>query len=300
MTPSHFDFAAPSTVDEVVALLVAHGPRARVLGGGTDLLPRLERGLLAADMLVSLHRIAALRALAFDAREGLAIGAAARLADVAEHADVRANYPALVEAISLMATPQIRNMGTIAGNIGNGSPCADSVPVLIAASASVELVGPHGPRRAALDGLFRGPGVLALEPGELIARVLVPPPPADTGFAFRKLPARTAVDVSAVNVGAMVAADHDCCREARLVLGAVGPTPLRATRAEALLEGRTLDEELLAEAGALAAEDSRPISDVRASASHRRAMVAVLVRRALASAAARAGLHIGTAGGPSQ
>ena len=123
-------------------------------------------------------------------------------------------------------------------------------------------------------------------------RVHLPPPPPGAGFAFRKLPARTAVDVSAVNVGAMVRAGGVRCGEARLVLGAVAPVPMRASRAEALLAGRELTEELLAEAGALAAEETRPIDDVRASAAYRRAMVAVLARRALAAAAQRAGLPV--------
>ena len=299
MSPSHFDYASPATLPEAIALFAEYGARARILAGGTDLLARIERGQIAADLLVSLQRIEALRAISFDSGEGLSIGAAARLAEVAEHTDVRVHYPVLAEAISLMATPQIRNMGTIAGNIGNGSPCADSVPVLIAVSATAEIVGPGGVRRAAVGDLFRGPGLLALDPNEFLVRVHLPPPPANTGFAFKKLPARTAVDVAAVNVGAMVAADQGRCKEVRLILGAVGPTPLRAARSEALLAGRVLDDTLISEAGVLAAEDARPISDVRASAAHRRAMVAVLVRRALLAAAEQAGIRVQSNGGSS-
>jgi carbon-monoxide dehydrogenase medium subunit len=194
---------------------------------------------------------------------------------------------------------QIRNMGTMAGNVCNGSPCADGVPVLLARGARLELRSPRGDRWVPVGEFFRGPGVTALAPDELLRRINVPPPPKDTGYAFAKLPARTHVDISAVNVGVMVARDGEACREARVVLGAVGPTPLRAHRAEERLAGRVLTEALLREAGDLAASETQPIDDVRASAGYRRAMAAVLVRRVLAVAATRAGLPSpdGTAGG---
>jgi CO/xanthine dehydrogenase FAD-binding subunit len=286
----HFEYFAPATVDEAVALLADAAGTARVLAGGTDLLPRMERHLVHADVLVDLNRIPELRGIRFDPATGLSLGATTRLAEVLEDAVVRDRYPAIAEAAAVTATVQIRNMGTMAGNLCNGSPCADSVPVLMARGAHVEVQGPGGSRVVPLGDFFRGPGETALGPGELVRRIQVPPPPADTGFAFRKLPARTHVDVSAVNVGVMLARAGDACREARIVLGAVGPVPLRARAAEALLAGRTVTAALLQEAGEAAAAAALPISDVRASADYRRAVVPVLVRRALAAAAGRAGL----------
>jgi carbon-monoxide dehydrogenase medium subunit len=290
MSLPHFEYFAPRSLDEAVALLAGAGADARILAGGTDLLPRLERRLVHAGKLVDLKRIPELRAITFDPAEGLFIGATARLAEVLEHAEIRRRYPAMAEAASQTATVQIRNMGTMAGNVCNGSPCADSVPVLLARGARVELRSARGDRWVPLGEFFRGPGETALAPDELLRRVHVPPPPPGTGFAFAKLPARTHVDISAVNVGVMVARDGGGCREARVVLGAVGPVPLRSRAAEARLAGTVLTAALLREAGDLAAGETRPIDDVRASADYRRAMSAVLVRRALAVAATRAGL----------
>jgi carbon-monoxide dehydrogenase medium subunit len=292
MSLPHFQYLAPRSLDEAVAALAAAGAEARVLAGGTDLLPRLERRLVRAATLVDLKRIPELRAITFDPVAGLAIGATARLAEVLEHPDVQRLYPAMAEAASQTATVQIRNMGTVAGNVCNGSPCADSVPILLARGARLTLRSPRGERSLPLGDFFLGPGQTALAPDELLERIHVPPPPRDTGYAFAKLPARTHVDISAVNVGVMVARDGDACREARVVLGAVGPVPLRSRKAEAKLAGAVLSEALLREVGELAASETQPIDDVRASADYRRAMAAVLVRRALTVAATRAGLRI--------
>jgi CO/xanthine dehydrogenase FAD-binding subunit len=290
MSLPHFEYFAPHTVDEAVALL-ASGP-ARALAGGTDLLPRLENQLVHTETLVDLKRIPDLRSIGWDATTGLTIGATVRLAEMLEASEVRRLYPAMAEAVSQTATVQIRNMGTIAGNVCNGSPCADSVPVLIARGARLALCSPRGERLLPISDFFKGPGVTALAHDELLVRIHVPPPPPDTGFAFAKLPARTHVDVSAVNVGVMVARKDGVCGEARIVLGAVGPVPLRAQKAEERLAGATLGARLLEEVGQLAASETQPIDDVRASAAYRRAMAAVLVRRALVVAATRAGLTV--------
>jgi carbon-monoxide dehydrogenase medium subunit len=290
MALPRFQYFAPDTVDEAVALLASPGGPVRALAGGTDLLPRLESRLVRAGTLVDLRRIAELRAIRHDPAAGLTIGATVRLAELLEVPEVLHSYPAMAEAAAQIATVQIRNMGTIAGNVCNGSPCADSVPVLIARGARLALQSPRGERFLAIGDFFKGPGVTALGPDELLVRIHVPPPPPGTGFAFAKLPARTHVDVSAVNVGVMVAGKGGACGEARIVLGAVGPVPLRAHQAEARLAGATLGAKLLDEVGQLAASETQPIDDVRASAAYRRAMAAVLVRRALVVAARRAGL----------
>jgi CO/xanthine dehydrogenase FAD-binding subunit len=295
MSLPHFQYFAPRTLDEAVALLAGASGSARAFAGGTDLLPRLENRLVRADTLIDLKRIPELRTIHFDPASGLTLGATVRLAELLEVADVRRMYPAMADAASQTATVQIRNMGTIAGNLCNGSPCADNVPVLIARLARLALRSPRGERLLPVGDFFKGPGQTALTPDELLVRIEVPPPPPDTGFAFAKLPARTHVDISAVNVGVMVARKGRACGEARIVLGAVGPVPLRARKAEAQLAGATLDAGVLDEVGRLAAGETLPIDDVRASAAYRRAMAAVLVRRALGVAASRAGLAVADA-----
>jgi CO/xanthine dehydrogenase FAD-binding subunit len=295
MSLPHFEYFAPRSLDEAVDILAGASAPARILAGGTDLLPRLEHGLVRAEKLVDLKRIPELRAIDVDATFGLTIGATVRLAELLEAPEVQRSYPAMADAVSQTATVQIRNMGTIAGNVCNGSPCADSVPVLIARGARLALRSPRGERLLPIGEFFKGPGQTALAHDELLVRIHVPPPPPDTGFAFAKLPARTHVDVSAVNVGVMVARKGAACCEARIVLGAVGPTPLRAHQAEERLVGATLGAKLLEEVGQLAASATKPIDDVRSSATYRRAMAAVLVRRALVVAAARAGLTVADA-----
>jgi CO/xanthine dehydrogenase FAD-binding subunit len=295
MSLPHFEYFAPPTIDEAVARLAGASGPARAFAGGTDLLPRLENRLVRAETLVDLKRIPELRSIGFDTTSGLTIGATVRLAELLEVPDVQRHYPAMADAASQTATVQIRNMGTVAGNVCNGSPCADSVPVLIARGARLALRSPRGERFLPIGELFKGPGETALEHDELLVRIHVPPPPPDTGFAFAKLPARTHVDISAVNVGVMVSRKGDACAEARIVLGAVGPVPLRAYQAEAQLASATLGAKLLEEVSQLAASQTRPIDDVRSSAAYRRAMAAVLVRRALVVAATRAGLAVADA-----
>jgi carbon-monoxide dehydrogenase medium subunit len=283
-----FDYLAPDTLDEALALLARHGAAARVMAGGTDLLVKMERGQVTPAVVVSLTRIAELRPITFTPEAGLTIGATARLAEVLEHPDVQRHYPAVADAAAVTATVQIRNMGTVAGNLCNASPCADSAPALIARGARIEARSAAGSRWVDLESFFVGPGATVLRPDELVARVQVPPPPPRTGVAYECLSARSHVDLSAVSVAAMVTRDGTRCGSARVVLGAVGPTPIRVAAVEELLTGAELSEARLREAGAVAAAAARPISDVRASADYRRRMVAVLARRALAAAAARA------------
>ncbi|HEY3360191.1 MAG TPA: xanthine dehydrogenase family protein subunit M [Polyangia bacterium] len=283
-----FEYLAPDTVDEAVALLARLGGAARVMAGGTDLLMKLTHGQLAPATVVSLTRIPALRPIEYAPATGLTIGATARLAEVLEHPAVVRHFPALAEAAAQTATVQIRNMGTVVGNLCNASPCADNAPTLIARGARIEVRSAAGSRWVDLEAFFVGPGATVLRPDELVVSVQVPPPPPRTGVAYQCLSERSHVDVSAVSVAALVTRDGPRCRAARIVLGAVGPTPLRAARAEELLAGQELSEALLREAGAAAAAAARPLSDVRASADYRRRMVAVLTRRALATAAARA------------
>jgi CO/xanthine dehydrogenase FAD-binding subunit len=291
----HFNYFAPRTLDEAVDRLAGASGRGRAYAGGTDLLPRLGKGLVRAETIVDLKRIPELREIDFDPSSGLSIGATVRLAELIESPEVQRLYPAMVEAASRTATVQIRNMGTIAGNLCNGSPCADNAPVLLVRGARLVLRSPRGERILPVGGLFAGPGKTTLQPDELLVRILVPPPPPDTGFSFAKLPARTHVDISAVNVGIMVARKGGICGEARIVLGAVGPTPMRAHKAEALLAGAKLDAALIRKVGELAASETKPVDDVRSSAAYRRATAAVLVRRALVVAATRAGLTLADA-----
>ncbi|MCC6526689.1 MAG: xanthine dehydrogenase family protein subunit M [Polyangiaceae bacterium] len=294
MSLCKFAYHGPDTLDEVLALLAAHGPAARVMAGGTDLVVKMSRGQVAPAVVIGLKRVPGLGDLHFDPVRGLELGCMTRVSAVLEHPAVAAHYPALAEAAQATATVQIRNMATIAGNLCNASPCADNAPTLVARGASVELRSPRGHRALPLAELFRGPGQTVLAPDELLVRITVPPPRAATGFAYLSLSQRSAVDVSAVGVAAGLTLADGRVAEARIVLGAVAPTPFVATAAADALRGRNPDDAAFRAAGAAAAEACAPIGDVRASAGYRRKMVAVLVRRALERATARA-LGEGTA-----
>lgn len=288
MSLPRFTYLAPKSLSEVVALLAERSGQARLLAGGTDLIPKMGKGSLRPGALVSLKRVDELRAITFDPEKGLVVGATARLSELVAHDAVRRFYPAMAHAASQTATVQIRNMATLAGNVCNGSPCADNVPTLVARGARAECLSARGSRFVEMESFFLAPGVIALDKDEVLARIHVPPPPRGAGFAYRCISGRSKVDISAVSVGAKLALEGSRIAEARVVLGAVGPTPLRARKAEALLAGEAPGDGLFAAAGEAAAEEARPISDVRASAAWRRKMVAVLVKRALAEAAARA------------
>lgn len=265
-----------------------HGAGARVIAGGTDLLPKMERGQLTPELIVGLKRIDSLRFVRFDPEAGLFVGALARLSEVLEHPVVREKYPAIAYAASQTATVQVRNMGTMAGNLCNASPCADSAPTLIARGAKVELVSVRGSRWLELERFFTGPGTTALAAGEIMKQIHVPLAPAHSAAAYQNISARSKVDISAASVGVMIVREDGICRDARIVLGAVAPIPTRARGAEAALLGRAVTQDSAREAGDLAAGESRPMSDVRASAEWRRSMVAVLTRRAIVDAWPRA------------
>jgi len=277
-----FTYLAPPSLKEVCALLAEHGDQARLMAGGTDLLIRLNHRVISPDYVIGLKAIPGLDYVRYDREKGLAIGALALLASTAGHRDVQRRYPALAHSAGVTATVQVRNMGTIVGNLCNAAPSADNAAPLLVYDAQVVIVHPGGERTLSLSEFFRGPGLTALERGEIVKEVLVPPPLPRTGSDYQKLSARSKVDIAAVGVAALLTLDESgVCLKARLALGAVAPIPLRVRVVERMLEGRSVSRELIVQAAAKAAEESSPITDVRASAQYRRKMVEVLTARAL-------------------
>jgi len=283
-----FEYHEPKTLEAALKLLAETGEGTHVLAGGTDLLVKMNHGLLKPRAVIAIKGIEDLRHIRFQAKKGLTIGATALLAEVASHRDIRRHYPAVAYAAQETANVQIRNMGTVAGNLCNAAPSADNAPTLMAMGAEVTLVSLKGERRLPLDQFFKGPGLTAMEPGEIMTSIFVPIPPPRSGASYKHLSARGKVDISGVCVGAMVALNGEGCKEARIVLGAVAPTPVRARKAEGLLQGQALTKPLMERAGEMAAKASKPITDVRASGPYRKKMVAVLTRRALEEAYERA------------
>jgi carbon-monoxide dehydrogenase medium subunit len=235
-----------------------------------------------------LNRIKGLDLITFDAKQGLTIRATALLADVASHTQIKRKYPAIAYAAAETANVQIRNMGTVVGNLCNAAPSAENAPTLMAMNGEVTLVSLHGERRLPLDEFFKGPGKTAMKPEEMMTSIHVPPPPPKTCSSYQHISARGKVDISAVGVGTMVTFDGQTCKDVRIVLGAVAPVPMRAKKTEKLLRGKKWTEALLEKASDQASRESKPISDVRASAAYRKRMVTVLTRRALLESQKRA------------
>jgi len=259
------EYLRPASLDEALAALAR--PGARALAGGSDLLLRCGRDEPWPEALVDLKGMAELRALKAG-KNGLRIGALASVAELLESGMLK-DWPALLEALRGFAGRQIRNRATLGGNLANASPAADSLPPLMAYEARVAT----DRRVLPLDEFFTGPGQTVLEHGEIILRLEVPRPP-ETGRSFYvKLAPRDAMAISVAGVAASIVVERGKVKQARLALGSVAPTVIRARRAERYLEGGPLDRERAAEAGRLAAGESSPIDDIRASASYRRRMV---------------------------
>ena len=283
-----FTYLEPASVDEALTLLAAHGPQDRLLAGGTDLMVLLRRHKIAPTCLIDVGRLPGLNTLATASGE-IVIGAGVCHRQIEASPLFRGALQALPEACATVGSVQIRNVATVAGNLCNASPAADTPPVLLTFGARVRLASAAGVRELPLEEFFLGYRSTALQAGELLTEIRLPAPPPRTGSRFEKLGRRRAMEISIACVAATVTlAADDRLSSVRIGLGSVAPTSLRARQAEALLQGQRLSDELLAAAGRAAAAECAPIDDLRATGEYRRLVVATLVERAVASAARRA------------
>jgi len=285
-----FDFVAARDAQHAVALLAEHGPAARLLAGGTDLLVDLKSAAEAPRVVIDLSRAEELKRIAVT-EQGLSIGALVTHTALMSSPLVRELAPVLIDAARTIGAVQTRNLGTLGGNLVTGVPSMDSGPALLALEALVTVVGGAGRRQLALAGFFVGPRATVLGADELLADIVIPKRNLGKPADFQKFGLRKGQALALVNVAAAswVDRERNAFVEPRIALGAVAPTIMRAPAAEAWLEGREIAPEAMAEAGRIAAGEARPISDFRAPASYRRDLVAVLTARALANAIGRAG-----------
>ena len=284
------EYAAPTTLKEAVAILGKPRSGACVVAGGTDVLPRVAAGKMRRPkQLVSISHLPGLDKISLEARGVLRIGARVTLAEVAGSKQVARRIQGLIEAASYIGSEQIRNTATLVGNICSASSAADAIPPLLCADAVAEVAGSKGRRRVPIDELLAGPRKLSLKAGELVLAVRIPKPKGRIGSAYRRHGPRRAMDCATVIAAAQVAAKKGQIVEARLAVGAVHPVPVRCSVAEALLAGRAPDDDVLAEAAEAVAADVQPISDIRASAEHRRTIVRRIVPEVVLEAFTRAG-----------
>jgi CO/xanthine dehydrogenase FAD-binding subunit len=281
-----FTYLAPTTLPEALSLLAEHRGRTKILAGGTDLMLALQDGAFAPDYVVDVRRIPELTGLDYDATNGLTLGAATPLRQVETSPLIRETYPHLAASAAEIGSVQIRNLGSFGGNICTATPSADGIPALITLEATARIASVRGERQVPLEKFFTGVRRTVLEPDELLVDLRIPAPAPRSSGAYFKLDTRPQMDLAIVGVAATVtlAPGDSVIQRIRLCLGAVAPTPIRVPRAEEILTGQPLSEELLARAGQAAAETARPISDVRASAEYRREQCDLVTRRVVRQA----------------
>ena len=283
------EYHRPQDLARAIAILSKWGDKARVIAGGTDIVP-VRPGVRKSDAIDHLVDITGLGLDTIHTQnDHICVGSAATITQIAASALFRSGpYRALSDAADAHATPTIGNRATIGGNLCNASPCADLAPPLLVLDAVLTAVGPGGERKIPVENFHRGPNYSALNSDEVLRELRIPVGSENTGSSFLKLrryPA--AIDMAVVNVATSLTCDGNYCKVARIALGSVAPIPLRAREAEAVLTGNRLDDEILHKAAATAAREAKPIDDIRATADYRRKMVAVLVQRSLEISLAR-------------
>ncbi len=290
-----FEYLEPTTVAEACALLRQYKGEARPYAGGAYLSIVMKQGLFQPKALVNIKKIGALKGIRFDPSEGLVIGALATHRELETSKLAKEKFPILSEVEREVANIRVRNVGTIGGNLASGEPLTDLAQVFIALDARVGIAGPSVTRVLAVEKLFLDFYQTALAEDEILTHVVVPPLPARSGIEYIRFSSSSVVDKPCVGVCARISlgADKKSCATVRIALGCVGPTPIRARKAEEILAGKTFSPQAAAQAGAAAAEESSPTSDLRGSEKFKRGIVRVLVRRAAEKAYERA-VHAST------
>lgn len=274
-----FDILFPASVGDAIAMLEEHGRRAKLFAGGSDLLIAMKHKKKLPRVLINIKRIPGLDGIETTADGTLVIGALATSADIAAPS-VAAISQGLAEAAGVLGTTQIRNIGTIGGNLGNASPSAEFAPPLLCLEASLTSVGADGARTIPLDEFFLGPGKTSLGPAEVITEIRVPPQGGPINDIYIKHSLRR-MDVAMASAAVLLAMEDGKAMRVRIALGAVAPVPFRAKKAEALLAGQTITEELIELAAEAATNESTPIDDIRGYAGYRRDVVRDMVASGL-------------------
>lgn len=282
-------YLSPTTVDDAVAMLAAQEGDCRILAGGTDLLVRMKSGFAEPDAVMDIKRIGDLRRIT---REdgGFRIGAAVSGAEMSEDTDLVAAWPGVVEAAGLIGSTQIQGRATMAGNLCNASPAADSVPAMVAAKATVRIAGPNGIRDVPVADVPTGPGSTSLADGEFVTSIFLPARPENASDAYLRFIPRTEMDIAVVGCGVSVTLDaNGTCSDAEVALGAVAPTVIDVPEAAQALVGTTLDDAALDALAQACSAAATPISDKRGTVEFRTHVAGVLAKRAAQIAKTRAG-----------
>lgn len=288
MIPPAFEYLRPSTIPEAIAFLQQYGDEAKVLSGGQSLIPMMKLRLARPAYLIDINRIAGLSYIKEEDGH-LKIGGLTREADLEGSPTIRTKFPIIFDTAHVIADPQVRNLATVAGNLAHGDPANDHPATMLALGAKVVATGPKGERVIPVEDFFVSLFTTALQPNEIVTEIRIPLPPPRSGGAYFKLE-RKVGDFATAAVAAQVTLDGGgVCQQVGIGLTNVGPTPVKARKAEAFLRGKKLDDATIRQAAQLASEEAQPSSDLRGPAEYKKALVKELTARALLRAVERAG-----------
>src|SRR5262245_18766141 len=281
-----FDYLEPATVAEPCALLKQHGAEAKVFAGGAHVTILMKQGLYQPKSLVNIKKIPELRGIRYDDKDGLVIGALVTHRELETSSLVKEKFPVLAEAEREVANIRVRNMGTVGGNLASGEPLTDLSQIFIALDGKLRIAGAGGPRTIPVEDLFVDFYTTSLSEDEIITQVIIPPLPPRSSIEYIRFSSSSVVDKPSVGVAARLTlgTDKETIQIARIVLGCVGATPVRARKAEALITNKKLIPDLATEAGSIASRECNPIADLRGSEEYKRAIARTLVKRAVAKA----------------
>jgi len=288
MIPPAFEYLRPNTIPEAIALLQQYGEDAKILSGGQSLIPMMKLRLARPAYLVDINRIPGLSYIKEEA-DFLKIGGSTREAELEGSPLIRSKYPIILDTVQVIADPQVRNLATVGGNLAHGDPANDHPATMLALGAQVVATGPQGERVIPIDHFFLSLFTTALEPDEILTEIRIPAAVARSGGAYFKLERKVGDFATAAVAAQVTVDDKGIAQKVGIGLTNVGPTPIRATRAEDFLRGKKLDQPSMTEASQLAAQESQPSTDLRGPAEYKRALVKELARRALRHALERAG-----------
>jgi carbon-monoxide dehydrogenase medium subunit len=284
-----FEYFEPKTVEEACTIVSQSNGKAKIIAGGTDLLVQMKNREIVPGKIIGLKNIPGLKGIEYDVSRGLMVGPMTTLHEIETSSLVKEKFEILSQATSSMASIQIRNLGTIGGNICSAVPSADTAPPLMVLEARLELVSSKGKREVPIEKFFTGSSETILGHDEILTEILIPTPPSRGWGVYKKHSVRDASDLALVGVAVWIQLDPGSrkCEEIRIALGAVAPTPMRARKAEMLLRGKKVDDALIEQVAQETALECRPISDLRGSAEYRKEMVRVFAKKALEEAIQR-------------
>ena len=285
----NFDYKLPTSLNELTDMLSHDEHTARLLAGGTDLVVAMRGGRITPEVVIDTKRVEEMNELSFNDHT-MILGASVTCRTVCRNPQVIKNFPALIDCATLIGGTQIQNRATLGGNLCNAAPSADTIPTLIVLKAQAHICGPHGSRHVPVEEFCTGPGQTILEPNEILVSFSIPLPHENEGAFFIRFIPRNDMDIAIANAAASIVIDSngETIIQGRVAIGAVAPTPLYVSDVEAVLSGRAITDEVIAQVADIARQAAKPITDMRGTVDQRKHLTHVLVRRALKGAVNRA------------